>query len=299
MAADAHSPGRAGGSPGRAMLAVVLCAILWSSSGLCVKLIDWNPFVIAGSRSFIAGITMLIYIRRPVFTFSFPQVAAGVGNTLTMILFVTSTKLTTAANAILLQYYAPILVAIMGWIILKEKPRWEHWTGLGIICLGIVIFFQDKVSGGNFLGNILALTSGFFFALYSVFLRKQKDGSPAESFIISHGLTVIIAIPFLWLTPPEFSPMSVGAILFLGIIQVGISSLLFSYGMKHIPALQAMLIAELEPILNPLWVFLLIGERPSFNAIIGGSLIMASVTFCSIVSARRERTQKNDSDSAP
>jgi drug/metabolite transporter (DMT)-like permease len=276
------------GNKGTASFAIVFAAFLWSTAGLCVKVIDWNPFVIAGFRSFIAGITILLFIRRPVLTFSFPQIAAGIANTMTMVLFVSSTKLTTAANAILLQYSAPILVAILGWIILKEKPRWEHWIGLALISAGIGIFFFDKVGAGNRLGDFLALVSGFTFALHSIFLRRQKDGSPVESIIISHALTAMLSIPFIFMNPPSFTLKAAGAVLFLGVFQVGIASLFFAYGIKRIPVLQAMLIATLEPILNPLWVFLLIGERPSLNAILGGLIIVASVTFCSIISARRD-----------
>jgi drug/metabolite transporter (DMT)-like permease len=230
---------------------------------------------------------MLAYLRKPRFTFSFAQVAAGAANALTMTLFVLSTKLTTAANAILLQYCAPILVAILGWLILKEKPRWEHWAGLVLIMAGICIFFLDKVSGGNNMGNILALVSGFTFALYSIFLRKQKNGSPAESVILSHALVSLAAVPFVFLFPPEVKASSLAAVFYLGIFQVGLASLLFTYGIKHIPALQSMLIAGLEPILNPLWVFFLIGEEPSANAITGGLIIVVSVTLTSVISARR------------
>jgi drug/metabolite transporter (DMT)-like permease len=289
---QAFTQSRLPGQKGKAALSVALAAFLWSSAGLCVKVIDWNPFVIAGFRSFIAGITMLAFIRRPVFTFSFPQIAAGVTNTMTMILFVSSTKLTTAANAILMQYSAPILVAILGWIILKEKPRWEHWTGLVFISVGICVFFFDKVGEGNRLGDFLALASGLSFALQSVFLRRQKDGSPAESIMIAHALAVVLSIPFLCMYPPSFTLKASGAVLFLGVFQVGVASLFFSYGIKRIPVLHAMLIATLEPILNPVWVFLLLGERPSLNAIIGGLIIMASVTFCSLVSARRDYAAK-------
>jgi len=274
---------------GRASFAVIISAFLWSSAGLCVKLIDWHPVVIAGCRSFIAVIIMFLWLRRPVLTFSFPQIAAAFAYAATMILFVFSTKLTTSANAILIQYCSPILVAILGWLILKEKPRWEHWLGLALISIGIGIFFLDKLTAGNHLGNFLALLAGFSFALFSIFLRKQKDGSPAESFMLSHAIVALIAIPFIVMNPPEWNLKATFSIMFLGVFQIGIASFFFAYGIKHIPALQAMLIATLEPILNPLWVFLLIGERPSANAILGGCLIILSVTFCSVVSARREK----------
>ncbi|MDR1180175.1 MAG: DMT family transporter [Spirochaetales bacterium] len=285
---QSQNPAPMKGQESRAILAVAFTAVLWSSAGLCVKVIDWNPFVIAGFRSFIAGLTMLICIRRPVFTFSFPQIAAGVANAMTMVLFISSTKLTTAANAILIQYSAPVLVAVFGWLILREKPRWEHWASLVFISTGICVFFFDKVGAGNRLGDLIALGSSFTFALQSIFLRKQKDGSPAESMMIAHAIAALISIPFICMYPPTFTLKATGAILFLGVFQVGIASLFFAYGIKRIPALHTMLIATLEPVLNPVWVFLLIGEQPSLNALIGGFIIMASVTLCSIVSARRD-----------
>ncbi len=273
--------------PARASLSLMACAALWSTAGFFIKTITWNPLAIAGLRSFIGGLVILLYLRRPRFTFSFPQMAAGVANAVTMLMFVTATKLTTAANAILLQYSAPIFVAVLGWVILKEKPRWEHWTGLVIIVLGIGIFFMDEVTPGNLLGNILATASGLTFALYSIFMRMQKDGSPTESILLAHALAFLVSIPFLFSPPDEFGLPGLGALLFLGVFQIGISSLLFSYGIRRVSAIQAMLIAGLEPVLNPVWVFLFIGERPSPKALAGGLLIVAAVTFSSALSIRQ------------
>ena len=274
-------------APAKASLALVGCAALWSTSGIFIKSIAWNPLAIAGLRSLIGGIVILVYLRRPLFTFSFPQIAAAVANSVTMMMFVSATKLTTAANAILLQYSAPIFVAVLGWAILKEKPRWEHWTGLVLIVAGIGIFFLDEVSPGNRLGNLIAVASGLTFAFYPIFMRMQKDGSPAESILLSHLLTFLVSIPFLFTAPEKFGLPGLGALLFLGVFQIGFSSLLFSHGIKHVPAVQTMLIAGLEPVLNPIWVFLFIGETPSRNALIGGLLIVVAVTFSSVVTTRR------------
>lgn len=282
--------------PVKATFSLIICAALWSTSGIFIKSIAWNPLAIAGLRSLLGGIVILIYLRRPVFTFSFPQIAAGVANAVTMIMFVSATKLTTSANAILLQYSAPIFVAVLGWMILKEKPRWEHWTGLVLIIAGIAIFFLDKVSAGNHLGNLIAAASGLTFAFYPIFMRMQKDGSPAESVLIAHALTFLVTLPFLFTTRPEFTLGSLGAILFLGTFQIGFSAIFFSYGIKHVSAIQTMLITGLEPILNPVWVYFIIGERPSPNAIVGGIIILFAVTFSSLISARRAIMRgRNDS----
>jgi drug/metabolite transporter (DMT)-like permease len=153
--------------------------------------------------------------------------------------------------------------------------------------VGIGLFFLDKVSAGNFTGNVIAVVSGVTFALYAVFMRMQKEGSAVESVLLSHALTFLISIPFIILTPIRIAEINWFPLIFLGVFQIGVSSLLFSYGIKHVSAIQTMLIAGLEPILNPIWVFLAMGERPSLNAVLGGLIIISAVTFSSAVSARR------------
>ncbi len=272
---------------GKALLSLALCAMLWSSGGLFIKSVSWHPLAIAAVRSLFGGVTILTLIGKPKITFSFSQIAAAFCNAGTMLLFVSATKLTTAANAILLQYSAPIFVAVLGWAILKERPKWEHWIALVFITVGISIFFLDKVSAGNFLGNVLAAVSGITFALFAVFMRMQKDGSAVESVLLSHCITFIAGIPFFLTVPPSFGAAGWGALLFLGVFQVGVSSILFSRGIKHVPAVQAMLIAVLEPILNPIWVFLVLGERPSHGAVVGGLIIVAAVTVSSFITTKR------------
>ena len=266
--------------------------------GLFIKAVTWHPLAIAGARSLIGGITILVLIRRPVITFSFPQLAAGFFNAGTMLLFVSATKLTTAANAILLQYSAPIFVAILGWAILRERPKWEHWTALVFIMAGIAIFFLDKLSAGDFWGNILAALSGVTFALFAIFMRRQKDGSAVESVLISHTITFVIGLPFILWNSPAFGFAGWGSLLFLGVFQIGLSSIFFSRGIKHVPAVQAMLIAVLEPILNPVWVFFFLGEVPSHYAVVGGLVIVSAVSASSFISTRRTLKEEKDENHA-
>ncbi|MDR1178240.1 MAG: DMT family transporter, partial [Spirochaetaceae bacterium] len=162
-------------------LAVFVCAVLWSTSGLFIKLLDWHPILIAGSRSLVAGFFMLILARkrraRPgkkpdPFVFW----AGGFSYAATMVLFVIANKLTASANAILLQYSAPVWAALFGWALAGEKPRTEHWIALVIVMAGLVLFFKDGLSGGAFLGDLLAVLSGILFGLNSVFMRMNKDG---------------------------------------------------------------------------------------------------------------------------
>jgi len=269
-------------------LAMVGTASLWSIAGILIKLIDWNPFAIAGMRSFIASIVILIYIRRPIFTFSFSQMAAAISYAVTMILFVTANKTTTAANAVLLQYTAPVITAFLAVPLLNEKTKPEHWFAIFFVGLGMIIMFIDDLGGGRLLGNSIALMSAFSFSLYFIFLRMQKDSSPFESVILSHWITAIgCLIASLFMPLPHITLKSATAMLILGAIQMGIPSILISIGIKRISALSANLIAVIEPVFNPIWVFLFVGETPGVNTIIGGSLIIISVTAVSVISARR------------
>ncbi|MCX7026035.1 MAG: EamA family transporter [Spirochaetes bacterium] len=269
-------------------LAMAGCAFLWSTAGIFIKLIDWQPFAIAGARSAIAALFLWAVIKRPRFTFSFDQVSTALAYAATMILFVFANKHTTSANAILLQYGAPVYVAILGSLMLKEKPRPEHWLALVAVCFGMVLFFMDSLGGGNFLGDAVAALAGVTFALNIVMLRKQKDGSPLDSLLLGHICAAIIAsIISLFMPAPVLTAQSLLAVSALGVVQIGLAAILFSYGIKRITALESILTAVIEPLFNPLWVFLATGEAPGLRAVSGGFVIIGAVMISSIVSVRR------------
>ncbi|MDR3166507.1 MAG: DMT family transporter [Treponema sp.] len=276
--------------------AIFFCAILWSTSGLFIKLINWHPLLIAGGRSFFAAL-FLLTIR-----FLFPPKKGGIGSqtlyvilggtmyAATMICFVWANKLTTSANAILLQYSAPIWAAILGWLFVKEKPHWEHWFALVLVIGGLLLFFREGLGGGSFWGNCLAVLSGIFFGAHSVVLRLQKEGNPMDSMITAHIICAVVAIPFVFTAFPAVTGKNMIAILFMGFIQIGLASFLFSYGIKRINAIQAMLTAMIEPVLNPLWVLVVTGEKPSPSALLGGIIIVSAVLISSIIGKGREKT---------
>lgn len=270
------------------ILAMAATAFLWSIAGLFIKVIDWNPIAIAGMRSFIASIVILIYLKRPVIHFSFPQIAAAIANAATMLLFVCANKTTTAANAIILQYIAPVSTAFIGAILLKERTRIEHYAAIPVVLAGMFVMFFDELSGGRLFGNVLAVMSAITFGFYFVFMRMQKDGSPLESILLSHWLTAGICIIIsLFLPLPHVTAKSIASIAVLGIVQIGMSSILFSFAIKRISAVSAILIAVIEPVFNPIWVFFAIGEAPGVHALAGGGIIILAVTIASIINAHR------------
>jgi len=270
------------------ILAMAGTAFLWSIAGLFIKVIDWNPIAIAGSRSLIASMVILIYLRHPKIHLSFAQIAAAVANAATMLLFVSANKTTTATNAIVLQYFAPVSTVFISALLLKERARVEHIVALPLVAAGMILMFLDELGGGRLLGNVLAFMSAITFSFYFVFMRMQKDGSPLESILLSHWLTAGICIVLSFFLPlPYVSSRALAAIAVLGIVQIGLSAILLSIAIKRVSAVQANLIAVIEPVFNPVWVFLAIGEAPGTDALIGGAIIISAVTVASIISARR------------
>ena len=270
----------------KAILFLFLAATLWSSGGLLIKLVSWNPVAIAGLRSLIAMLVLFAYIRRPRFTWSFPQIGGALAYAITVTLFVTATKLTTSANAILLQYTAPIYVAVVGPWFLGERVEWFDWITIVTVIGGIVLFFLDRLTLGNQLGNIFAILSGLSFACLILFLRKQKEGSPLESVLLGNLLAGLFGIPFMFDSMPD--ALSLCGIFLLGVFQLGLSYVLYSEAIKHTTALESILISGIEPILNPIWVFLVLGETPGKWGLAGGIVVLTSVTIRSVMAASKK-----------
>jgi drug/metabolite transporter (DMT)-like permease len=272
------------------VLALLLCALLWSTGGILIKSVTWNSLAISGARSFIGAVLIICVLRR------FPRIVvhntdgkkdtketavrigAALAYSATMILFVFANKLTTAANAILLQYTNPLWVILLGPVALKEKNTWvEYLTVLGVLG-GMTLFALDTLEGGNILGDIIACASGVCFGVSIVLMRKQKNSNPSDSFVLAHILTFIVSLPFIF-TSGMLSAQSVAGILALGVFQVGFPSILYSVGIMRITAISAVFCTMLEPLMNPVWVFLFTGEKPSLNAVLGGAVILGFIMF--------------------
>jgi len=271
------------------------CSVLWSLAGVFIKSLQWNSFAIACGRSLVAAVFILACLRGRIrLRFAPIQIFAGLASAMTMLLFVYANKATGAANAILLQYGAPIYTALIGFVFLKERPHPEQWIALAAVLGGMVLFFMDGLGRGHLAGDLAAVASGLTFAIYFVLMRAQKDGRPLESAFLANVLTAVIAFAFsLFLPAPRLDPKSVAIILVLGAFQIGLASALFAYGIKRAPALQNIIVAGIEPVLNPLWVFLATGETITGRSLAGGIIIIAAVMVSSVVTARRDayRTQ--------
>lgn len=261
----------------KSALLLFVTAVLWSWGGVLIKSITWHPLAIAGTRSAIASLVILLYLKKPKINWSWPQIGGALAYAGTVILFVTATKLTTAANAILLQYSAPIYVAFLGRWLLKEEVSKEDWWAVTAVLGGMVLFFFDQLQWGDLLGNLIAILSGWTFAFLTVFMRMQKDSSPLESVFLGNIFAALIGLPFVLQQLP--APGVWVNLTLLGTVQLGLSYILYSIAIKGVTALEASLIPVIEPILNPLWVFLAIGEIPGNWALVGSAIILVSIVF--------------------
>jgi drug/metabolite transporter (DMT)-like permease len=270
----------------KALYGLIATACLWSVGGLFIKIVPWHPLAIAGLRSLIAGLVLLGVRDRQPFSFSSGVLLGGLANAGTMLFFVSATKMTTAANAILLQYTAPIFVAIFSFWFLRERIRIVDWITIGVVFCGLWLFFLDKLNTDGMLGNLLAILSGVCFGWQALFLRKYKDTSPVDMLVLGNFVTTLVGIPYLLHTP--FTGTSIGIVFFLGTFQVGLPYFLYTFSIKHVPAIAAITILMLEPILNPMWVFMFLGEKPGFWATIGSVVVLGAIILRSFTLARKE-----------
>jgi drug/metabolite transporter (DMT)-like permease len=205
--------------------------------------------------------------------------------------FVVATKLTTAANAILLQYTAPIWIALFGASLLGERTTRSDWWAVGVTLAGMLLFFADSLRWSGVLGNLIGVASGISFAAMTLLMRKQKQGSVTESIIL--GNLIAGATGLFWLVQaPGLNASGWAALLALGIVQLGLSYMLYARAIKHVTALEAVLIPVIEPILNPVWVMLFVGERPGPLSLCGGLLVLGAVTWRASGSIRANRLLK-------
>ena len=272
----------------RAVGQLLMAALLWSLAGVLIKGLEWPALAVAGGRGVIAALFLMAVTRGLKFTWSPVQVGAAVAYAACTVTFVMANKLTTAANAILLQYTAPIWVALLGAWLLRERPTRADWLAIVATFGGMGLFFANELRWISVLGNFIGVLSGMSFAVMAILMRKQKDGSAVESIILGNLLAFVIGLPAI-ATAPALAAQGWLLLLVLGVVQLGLSYRFYAKAIRHVTALEAVLIPVIEPILNPLWVLLFFGERPGVLALVGGVIVLSGVTLRAVASIRQPR----------
>jgi drug/metabolite transporter (DMT)-like permease len=272
----------------RSVLLLVGAAVCWSLAGVLIKFIatSWHGMAVSAGRGGIAALFLLLTHRGLRFHFSRDQVIGALGYAACTVTFCAGTTLTSAANAILLQYTAPVWVALFSTWLLGERASRADWLTIAAALAGMGLFLRDSLTLGHLLGDGLSLLSGISFAAMAIALRRQKDGSPVESIILGNLLACLIGLPWL-IGSPNLPATGWAALLALGIVQLGFSYWMYARAIRHVTALEAVLIPVIEPLLNPILVLLFLHERPSLGAAIGGTIVLVAVTFRALLSLRQ------------
>jgi drug/metabolite transporter (DMT)-like permease len=268
----------------RHVLLLLAAAILWSLGGVLIKTIDLTPVTIGGARSLIAAVAISLVMPGVVRKISWQTIPGAIAYAATVFLFVVATKLTTAANAIFLQYTAPIYIAMLSPWFLGERTTWRDWLLVLLALSGVGLFFIDRLSLQGLSGVAAALGSGIAFAWLTVLMRRQRAGSPEAVVLLGNVFTFLIASP--WMFPILRLEQNGVQLLLLGVVQLTIPYLFYSVAIRHVRALDAAIISIIEPILNPIWVMLATSEQPTFWSIVGGSIVLATSLTRSLLASR-------------
>ncbi len=278
-----------------ALFFVLAAALLWSTGGLFIKWTTLSGLELSFGRSLFAAITVALFTRHEGFGLNRLTAVASVLYAALLLLFVLATKQTTAANAIFLQYTAPVYLLILEPLVYKEKFRSRDLITVLVCLAGMTLFFVGKLRPQDVTGNLLALASGLCFALYVLLLRhaKARRVNRASSVIYGSLLLVIFAAPAGLAAIPRLTRHDVLVVLYLGVVQIGLAYTLFTVAMaRGVRSLDAGIIGYIEPVLNPIWVFLVLGEKPSGWALLGGVIIIVAVVSHMLLDARETRARK-------
>ena len=279
----------------RAIALLALCGLFWSTGGLLIKLVHWHPLAIWSARSAIAAAALCLVHRPNLRRLTRGEWAAAAALAATTGLFILANKLTTAANAILIQYSAPVWIALLGVWFLGERATRLDWLTIGLVLSGIVLFFFEQLTLDHVAGNLVALTAGVTFAFSAMTLRRvatahlagPSAGSsgparapldPMRPLVLGNLIGAALGAPAMLLdSPPDATGWA--ALLALGVVQQAAAYLCYARAIRHATALDAMLVPVIEPILSPLWVALAFGERPGPWALAGGVIVVGAVSL--------------------
>lgn len=262
----------------RGLLYVAAAALVWSTGGIGIKAVDAPPLAVACLRSAVAAVALAAFLRPRRWTLRPGFVVAILAYAGTVTTFVVATKWTTAANAIFLQYSGVVWVFLASPVVLGEPLRWRDAAAIAAALAGMALFFVGSFEPRARAGDVIALLSGVAYAATALSLRRERGASAEAAVTYGNALTAVALAPVA--LPALALPARGAAILvYLGVVQIGCGYLLFLRGLARVTATQASIVGMLEPIANPVWVFLLLGERPSGPAVAGAVVVLAAVAW--------------------
>jgi drug/metabolite transporter (DMT)-like permease len=264
------------------VLLIAAAALLWSTGGIGIKAVAEPPLKVTFYRSLFAAIALMIFLPREAWLrkrWSSNAVFVGsiVSYAACLTTFVVATKWTTAANAIFLQYAGAIWVMLASPLVVREPMRGRDAAAIAVALAGMALFFVGRFEPRGMAGNVMALLSSFFFAALILSLRREH-GAAQATVVWGNVLTSLSVLPFVARDLP-ITPKSFGVLAFLGVFQIALAYYLFARGLAFVTATEASIVGMLEPVCNPMWVFLFLGERPSTFAIAGAAIVLTAIAW--------------------
>lgn len=269
-----------------ANLQIFLAALLFSFSGVMGKWMPWGAMSLVGARALVAVVEMAIYRRSVKVRLNRATVLAGVSVALTSLLYMLAIKLTTAANAIVLQYAMPAVVILMCALFLRQMPSKLDVAAAALVMLGVILCFADNLGGGkSVLGDLLAFASAFTYAMV-FFSARMRDCDPFDYTFLGNLITSVFAVNLFFDRAVTADPMPWLIAVLMGVL-LSTGYLLFSKGMGHTSPVTAAILSNIEPVMNPIWVFMFSRERPGATAVIGACVVLITATAYSLLKQRR------------
>ncbi|HTY40602.1 MAG TPA: DMT family transporter [Thermoanaerobaculia bacterium] len=267
----------------RGLLLVAAAALLWSTGGIGIKWLSQPPLVIAFYRSATAAVALFAIFRPRVWRWT-PAFLVGIASYAgCLTTFCLATKWTSAANAIFLQYCGVVWVLLAAPLILEEPFYRRDAIAVAVAFAGMLLFFVGRFESRGYAGEIAALTSSVFFAILVLSLRRERGGGAEAVVTYGNVLAALALLPFVHgqLAVPRLDAVVLTA---LGVLQIGVAYALFVAGLRHITATEASLVGMLEPISNPIWVFLFLGESPGAYSVLGGAIVLGAIAWRTLTS---------------
>jgi drug/metabolite transporter (DMT)-like permease len=237
----------------------------------------------------------MLLTRREGFRLNLITGVASVLYAALLLLFVVATKLTTAANAIFLQYTAPVYILLLEPLFFRERYRAQDFVTVAVCLGGMSLFFVGQLRPEDVKGNLAALASGLCFAFFFLLLRhpRAREVNRASAVIYGSWILFFVTLPWMWEAAGKLGPRNVAVVAYLGVFQIGVAYTLLTAGVaRGVKSLDAGIIGYVEPVLNPVWVFLVLRERPSGHALLGGAIIVAAVAAHTLWEASRRRADR-------
>jgi drug/metabolite transporter (DMT)-like permease len=279
----------------RGVFLVAGAATIWSTSGLVARLISADPWTMAFYRAGFASLFLIAYLAsrdRSRFGASFVAagwagLAVGCCFAATTILFVLSISLTKVANTLILQSLSPLIAALLGWVLLGERVRPRTWMTIFAAVAGVVVMMANAIATGSIVGDLLALIIAFAFATATVLIRRSKAVRMTPAAAMGTAIAMLVALA--WAQPLSVAAADLPLLFIFGACQLGLGMALFTAGARLVPAAETSLLAILETVLAPIWVWLLLGETPTGLVLVGGGIVLTALVAHTLLDARDAR----------